>query len=217
MMASSPTVTSVTTKATHPIVVFGDTTGFTRFAQRTYENPSVVREYLLKTINLYFEYEARTKPKIIKLECDGFIAFHEAPEREKAALAQMILKETEILQGKAMNVIRDLQYPRPDGYRLSVSTGPAWEVEIKLDRPDQCGINDCTLGILRDSYGYSGYLASRMQETHKEIPLKCCQAIFELFEGHEEGFVYEKLPKDKRTPDGIFKEDWENLWSFHSV
>jgi len=203
-------VTNVTTKASHPIVVFGDTSGFTRFAQRTYENPKIVRDYLLKTINLYFDYERRTSGHL-KLECDGFISFHDSTEKTKLPVTKMVLRETEILYAKIMDVIRGLRYPRPDGYRISVADGPAWNVQINVNKPKSGEIT------INDSYGYPGYLASRMQETHKSVSLKCSQGIYEMFEGRDEGIVFEQLKKDRRVPEGIFKEDWLTMWSYRST
>lgn len=213
-MAKPPFITHVDTSRRQSIVIFGDTVGFSNFARRTSDQPEIHRAYLLDLYNIAFQYQEETGA-FLKLLCDGFMFVHEFDAIPAANEIKNVLERVAHVQREVESAIRKVRYPRPDGFRTRVCMGITWAMRITRGAPEECAQEQCAYRYERDYFEYPTILAERMLHIRKhEVQLMCSQEIKEAVEGVESAFTFRKVPTERRVPDGIFKEDLENLWQF---
>jgi hypothetical protein len=207
-------VEEIQTSVGYPIIVFGDTTGFTRFLLRTIDNHNVSADYLRELYTEFCRFQAETDC-YLKLECDGFISIHATTGHRDEKAAVQVLEACEGLASRVSEIIKVVPYPRPGGFRIRIAGGrPSMDMRIFLKTSPTCEIRNCVARETHDTIGYSGVLADRMLRIYKTVPLMCCGAIYEMVAHAMPHFEFVNVPPDKRIPDGVFPEDIQNLWAF---
>lgn len=207
-------VERIETSVGYPIIVFGDTTGFTHFLLRTIDDRDVSTNYLRRLYDEFGRFQVETGG-YIKLECDGFVGIHQTSSHRDEKTAVRVLEACERLETRVQALIKSIPYPRPEGFRIRIAGGrPSMDMKIMLNVPSTCEIGGCSARETHDTVGYAGVLADRMLRIYKTTPLICCGAIYEMAAHAMPTFEFIQVPLDKRIPEGVFPDDMKNLWAF---
>lgn len=205
-------VSSVNTSRKYSLVIYGDTTGFSTFVQRTADDPNLHRAYLLNLYRIAFAYQAETGC-FLKLLCDGFLAVHEfVDDNPPPVVLASIFNSLARVYDETKKTHSGLHHPRPGDFRITAAMGYVWALTLKTETPANCGADTCGLRSIHDYFGYPTILAKRMLEGSNRVPIMVCQAIKEILEEVEDAFDFRQLPVERRIPSGVFKEDMSAMW-----
>ncbi len=206
------TVKTVNTIRKYALVVYGDTSGFSTFVQRTADDPTLHRAYLLNLYRIVFDYQAKTNC-FIKLLCDGFLAVHEfTDDNPSGAKLVEIANSLFSVYEETTKSNSGLHHPRPGDFRITAAMGYVWALTLTTETPDRCASETCDIRSIHDYFGYPTILAKRMLERSNRVPVMVCQAIKEVLGDVSDAFDVIHLPIERRIPPGVFKEDMATLW-----
>lgn len=133
---------------------------------------------------------------------DGFMAILNLPQESSLQLAEFLLVLW-MLKEKMDQEIRIHPNPRPGLIRVRIACG---YMEEKLHRDGDV-----------DYRGYHIGMTAKLLRVEKSVPFICHQSIKEILtQTHirQFRFQFKKLPRPKVIPEGIFKEDADELYSF---
>lgn len=146
----------------------------------------------------------------VKLLADGLMAVLELPEQNHKARAvlQMMIHADELVRS-VRSVIKHLNYPRPDGFRIRIAAGDVLKLEAShpLDKTK----------IQVDYSEYAVDIAFGLLGVEKELPSICHETVREIIEADLKGRRLVKFKKVKRPavcPEGIDPEDLDALWTY---
>jgi len=205
-------IINVNTERRYAVVAYGDTTSFSTFVQRTIDDPTIHRSYLLDLYQSSFKYQAATGC-FLKLLCDGFLAVHEFADVPPPAVVASLIEKLERIQTEVTAAGLKIQHPRPDLFRVTVAMGYVWALKLKTEIPEHCVAKNCDVTTIDDYFGYPTILAKRMLEGSHRTPIMICQTVKESVEplmGHR--YDFNPVPFERRIPSGVFKEDMASLW-----
>jgi class 3 adenylate cyclase len=145
----------------------------------------------------------------VKLLADGLMAVVELPQERKAMLVVEMLDHADKLVRSVQSVIKHLNYPRPDGFRIRVAAGDVLKLEAShpLDKTK----------IQVDYSEYAVDIAFGLLGVEKDSPCICHETVREIVESDSEARALVKFEKVKRPavcPEGIDPEDLDALWSY---
>lgn len=197
-------LTSRYDKQVKAIVVFGDIRGFSVWEQSV-TRPEIEFKPLMNCFDaMVDEFEAKTG-YFTKNLGDGYMQIVELQaDTHDCIPALRVLKETVKFATSVQTVIRKSPWPRPDGFRVRVSSGHVWKKQ----------------GNKTDYVGRHVNLAHKLLRVSPQTEFLAHQSFLELMarrQTHEIGVKFAKLPPDRRIPDGVLKADMNALWSFRKA
>jgi len=146
----------------------------------------------------------------VKLLADGLMSVVELPEeavRSGVALKMMISANDLVKSVEAQ--IKQLDYPRPDGFRIRMAAGHVLKLEAShpLDKTK----------IQVDYVEYAVDMTFGLLGVEKDVPRICHETVREIIEAAPKSTAMVKFEKVKRpaaAPEGIDPEDLNALWSY---
>ncbi|MCG3204838.1 MAG: hypothetical protein KCHDKBKB_01555 [Elusimicrobia bacterium] len=145
----------------------------------------------------------------VKLLADGLMAVLELPQEKKATSVVEMLDHADKLVRSVQSLIKHLNYPRPDGFRIRVAAGDVLKLEAShpLDKTK----------IQVDYSEYAVDIAFGLLGVEKESPRICHETVREIVGADTKARARVKFEKIKRPavcPEGIDPEDLDALWSY---
>jgi len=192
------------------IVAFGDVIGFAKWLRRASNSPEEVKFFLTRL----YKRLAHMKEQgfFMKAMADGGMVLRELPNGHNCNLVADFLKEMIVWRQHMMEIIRETEFPRPEGFRVRVTVGHALKIGTSFcDR--MCVFHN-------DYVGYPINLACRMLKVEsRTIPFMAHESVVDVLEkkARKKGIEFTKIRTKDRRMDGIDVEDMANLWSFNVI
>lgn len=186
---------------TRAIIVFGDIAGFGSFTQRISYPDDEFRPFIRQFYGMIDEFERKTKYFLKRLG-DGFMCVVELPKKDGRDTAEEVINRIWNLNFKINTLISRKPTPRPEGFRSRVACGYIWKTVGDNNREDYLG--------------YHVNLCEKILHVHKQETILFCQKFKELLSPDSltaGGFKMKKMKPVENTPEGIYKEDLNSLWS----
>lgn len=196
-------------KRVFALVLFGDTTRFRRWRSRPFLSSEKHARFMIALYDTFIRFR-NGSGYFVKLLADGLMAVLELPlERRKAESVIEMLAHADQLIRSVQAVIKQLNYPRPDGFRIRVAAGDVLKLEAShpLDKTK----------IQVDYSEYAVDIAFGLLAVEKEVPLICHETVREIVEADSmngERVKFEKVKRPSVCPEGIDPEDLDALWSY---
>lgn len=194
----------IKTTSKRVISIYGDINGFSAWLRISEYSPKEFQKAILPFYNAFSIF----KKHFVKINADGFLCVIEIPNGNVSRVAIDILKTSFTLVRAIKEIISHMNYPSPEGFRLRISTGKAFEL-LAYDQRRRNG--------KRIEYiGYCLNLAERMTRVNKGEPVVACARFKQLLsdeQAEKEKLVFDHLTLDTEITSGIFPEDAKALYS----
>lgn len=153
-----------------------------------------------------FEGVAQGPNQYVKFLGDGFMVIQELRNGHNCGTVRRLLQEL-IALSERVNARLLTGYPRPDGFRVRVTTGMVWK------RP--------TITQVRGKFtkhpeyiGYAVNMAQSLLYVYPEQSCICHEGVVEILGPKKNGLVLKHLETPKERRAGIDQMDFTGLWSF---
>jgi hypothetical protein len=199
----------VRAKRVFALVLFGDTTRFRRWRSRPFLSAEKHARFMIALYDTFIRFR-NGSGYFVKLLADGLMSVLELPDgnqRSRAALEMMISANELVKSVRAQ--IKQMDYPRPDGFRIRMAAGHVLKLEAShpLDKTK----------IQVDYVEYAVDMTFGLLGVEKESPCICHETVREIVEDNSKAKALVKFEKVKRPavgPEGIDPEDLDVLWSY---
>lgn len=195
-------------KRVFALVLFGDTTQFRRWRSRPFLSSEKHARFMIALYDTFIRFR-NGSGYFVKLLADGLMAVLELPQEKRAASVVEMLLHADKLVRSVQSVIKHLNYPRPDGFRIRVAAGDVLKLEAShpLDKSK----------IQVDYSEYAVDIAFGLLGVEKELSQLCHETVREIVGSDSKARGRVKFDKVKRPavcPEGIDPEDLDALWSY---
>jgi hypothetical protein len=199
----------VKAKRVFALVLFGDTTRFRRWRSRPFLSSEKHARFMVALYDTFIRFR-NGSGYFVKLLADGLMSVLELPEgagRSAAALEMMASAESLVKSVKTQ--IKQLDYPRPDGFRVRMAAGHVLKLEAThpLDKTK----------IQVDYVEYAVDMTFGLLGVEKEKPCICHETVREIVDADSKSKAAVQFEKVKRLvvgPEGIDPEDLNALWAY---
>lgn len=183
------------------IVVFTDIRGSSRWTRRMADEEQRRKDFMAAYDRESLLYLERTKSDHYKRLGDGRMYVYEVKHGQESIVAATVLRESLDLIKRIDRMIAHLPSPRPPGFRIRLMCGTV----LKEIYPD---------GEV-DWIGYVPNTCHKLLSVAPQVPCVVHESFKELILPRDvkaNGFLFGVLKVDRRTPDGVDREDVDGLW-----
>lgn len=199
-------------KRTFGIVLFGDITRYKAWTNHPFTSVEKRTRFMVRLYDEFLRFR-NGSGYFVKLLADGLMAVKELPETQdrKDQILKMLVSASKLVVS-VNKLIKQQEYPRPDGFRIRLAAGDL--LKLIAQHP-----TDKT----RVQIDYSEYpvdLAHSLLQVRKEIPCICHVSVREQvgrdIPGHS-AVEFEPVEETQFCPEGINPQDLKVLSTFRVV
>ena len=185
---------------TRIVAAFGDVSGFGQWFD-SLSNQEIELKPFMHILDEEIDVFEDDPQYFVKRTGDGFLVIMELKQGDNGReITNFILQL--VAMGSRLNKSIALQrYPRPEGYRIRVTSGFAWK-KVHRGRTDY---------IAR-----SINLASKLLRVGKSIPFILHESVKDVVPKsaiRKHLFRFERTVVGSEFPDGVYRKDVDSLWS----
>lgn len=185
---------------TRIVAAFGDISGFGKWFDSLSDQELELKPFMREVDELIDEFEDQPQ-YFVKREGDGFLVVMELHEGENGKEIAQLLVRLLNMQLRMERLIHLKPYPRPDGFRVRVTSGYAWR---RFHR-----------GKI-DYLAKSINLASKLLRVGKNVPFIIHESVKDFIpKGVIKKYVFKfkKMVVGNDYPEGVYQKDMDSLWS----
>lgn len=182
------------------VAAFGDISGFGQWFDSISDQEQELKPFM-RTLDAAIDAFEDESQYFVKRTGDGFLVIMELKKDDNGHEMTTFLLRLIEMETKINKLIQIQRYPRPEGYRIRVTSGFAWK---KVHRGHV------------DYIAKSINLASKLLRVGKHVPFIIHESVKDVVPKSavtKHLFKFDKTITGSEFPDGVYRKDVDSLWS----
>lgn len=186
------------------VVAFGDIKGFGQWTSRAANS----RENKDPAVDKFYEamqwYVDNHKDVHFKYLGDGFMAIKEFHDKDAKSICAFI-QTLKRLSKRILGVIKKSGYPKPEGFRIRISSGDVYKLSVSDPNDEKRGRK------VHEYVEYATNQAAHLLHVNPEITCLATESVIQDLGSYRSLFRVRKLERPSAYPESVNRIDIEQL------